>query len=142
MAGRTDQARVFRRGDAALRWAAMAAAGCVLGARAATAPAATLQWDTNFVTAGAQGGSGAWVDNGPGWWDGGNDINWTAGNDADFGAPAGTVLVNGTVTAASLTFDVPGYQILPDPILGGTITLTATGGLVANGDATIGATIA
>src|SRR5205823_4671587 len=84
-------------------------------------------------TAGPQGGSGAWVTGGPGWWDGTQNVLWTGtSDDAVFAAPGGTVAIAGGVLAGSLTFNSPGYVVT-----GGSVSLTAGGGLVANADAIV-----
>ena len=106
----------------------------------APATAATLQWDTDLITPGAQGGTGAWIPNGPGWWDGVANVTWASTtDDAVFGAPAGIVTLNAAVGAASLTFNgANGYSIIGT----GTITFTgASNSVVTNADATIATTI-
>jgi hypothetical protein len=64
---------------------------------------AQLQWDTDIVTAGAQGGTGDWVSTNF-WNDGANNIAWVNGSTASFGGTAGTVTVNEVVTANGLNF--------------------------------------
>ena len=46
--------------------------------------AASLTWDANTGTTGAQDGSGNWAGNN--WWNGSANVTWTAANDAVFGA--------------------------------------------------------
>jgi len=90
-----------------------------------TLHAATLYWDGTSTTANADGGAGTWVTGGTTNWDdaavAGVDTAWTNGSDGVFGGTAGTVSVSGTVGAASLTFNTPGYSLT-----GGTISLTGT----------------
>jgi autotransporter-associated beta strand protein len=97
-----------------------------------------LRWDTDPLTSGAQGGTGTWDTAGGGFWNGAANVAWdNARNDvAIFGASAGTVTV-GAVTASALRFDAAGYTLS-----GGAITLTGSGHVTTNQDATIGSTIA
>jgi autotransporter-associated beta strand protein len=96
-----------------------------------------LRWDTDPLTSGAQGGTGAWNTTGNGFWNGAANVAWdNARNDvAIFGASAGTVTV-GTVTASALRFDAAGYTLT-----GGAIALTGSGQVTANQDAAVNSTV-
>ena len=93
--------------------------GCILcGTRL---DAATLTWDANTMTAGAQDGSGTWDTTTADWLDGANDVVWPNTTDHDvLGArTAGTyTLPLGTVNAGALNFTQSGYTLT-----GGTLTL-------------------
>lgn len=69
-----------------------------------------LQWDTDTATVGAQGGTGNWLSTNF-WNDGANNVSWVNGSTATFGGTAGTVTVNGALTANGLTFLTNGYTI-------------------------------
>jgi autotransporter-associated beta strand protein len=71
---------------------------------------AQLQWDTNVITGGAQGGTGDWIFTNF-WTDGINNIAWVDSSTATFWGTAGTVTVNGAVTATGLSFLTNGYTI-------------------------------
>ncbi len=87
----------------------------------APASAATLTWDPNTTTAGAQDGSGTWNTTDANWFDGANDVVWPNTTDtAVFGAGTiGTYSVTlGTVNVGALNFNQGGYTLT-----GGTLTL-------------------
>jgi autotransporter-associated beta strand protein len=91
------------------------------------APAATLTWDTNSVTAGAQDGSGNWDTNTANWWNGSTSIAWTNanGDNAIFGAggAGGTVTLPTTspnIVVGNITFNT-NYTLANSS---GTLTLT------------------
>ena len=103
---------------------------------------ATLTWDANTGTTGAQDGSGNW-DNGvtANWWNGTGDVVWGSLDNAVFGAGgtgAYTVTVTNNVTANSLTFDSGNYTIAGSA----TLTLAASSQIVANTNATISLALA
>ena len=85
--------------------------------RGTSLEAAVLTWDPSGVGQYTDGG-GTWDSASSLWWDGNNgdaDVAWpnTTGDTAIFGAgagagPAGTVTVNGTVTANALIFNAAG----------------------------------
>jgi fibronectin-binding autotransporter adhesin len=82
-----------------------------------SALAATWSWDPS--TTGNSGGTGTW-DTGS-WWNGSSDVAWsTAGQDASFGGAAGTVTLNGPISAADLIVNTAGYTFQ-----GNTLTLTS-----------------
>lgn len=89
----------------------------------ATTP--TFHWDTDGVTAGAQGGTGAWnTTSATNWNAGASNYVWAAtgaNNAAVFGGTAGTVTISTGVAANNLTFNTTGYTIT-----GGTLTLNGT----------------
>jgi fibronectin-binding autotransporter adhesin len=90
---------------------------------------ATLQWDADPHLFGAQGGSGNWLGSNM-WWTGirGTNTTWVSGSAASFGPSAGTVSVNGAVTADSLSFSTTGYTISGSSALtlSGANTITVT----------------
>ncbi len=102
---------------------------------------ATLTWDANTGTSGAQDGSGNW-DNGitADWWNGSSDVVWGGLDNAVFGVGgtnAYTVTVTNAVTASGITFNSGDYTIAGTGItLGGASTITA------NTNATISASLA
>ncbi len=87
----------------------------------------------------AQGGTGNWLGTSF-WYIGGRNIAWSDGSDAGFGPSAGTVTVNGAVTADSLSFSNSGYTISGSPTLtlSGADTIEVTN---SSDTATIGAPI-
>src|SRR4051812_31355547 len=101
-------ARLLKRSLAA---SAALAAACLpaLPARAA----ATLTWDTNINQAGAQGGSGTWIDGGLGWLNGSTSEFWNNANfdTAVFTGNPGTVTISGTAVASFVKFENAGYTI-------------------------------
>lgn len=104
-------------------------------------PAASLTWDIDSGTTGAQDGGGNWLDANR-WLSGGSNLTWADGNDAIFGGgtgAAGTVTLASPVTAGSLTFNTPGSGAYT--LSGSTLTLT-TGSVVANVNATINSVLA
>src|SRR4051812_2993548 len=84
--------------------------------------AVTLDWDTitGAFSSGPQGGTGNWLAT-DFWWNGRSNVQWVSGSAASFGPSAGTVKVNGAVTADSLSFSTTGYTI------SGSSTLTLSG---------------
>jgi fibronectin-binding autotransporter adhesin len=106
--------------------------------------AATLAWDTNTGTSGAQGGGGLWHGTSfpagiPFWWNGTTNVTWTNGSTATFGPTAGTAIVDSATTASRLIFSTNGYTI------NGSSTLTLSSGNIevtsASDTATINAPI-
>jgi len=88
------------------------------------APAATLTFDGNTGTTGAQDGSGNWDTTTADWWNGTTDVAWdntTPGN-AVFGAgsgAAGTISVGSGINVANVTNNSPGsgfYTISGNPL--------------------------
>jgi fibronectin-binding autotransporter adhesin len=90
----------------------------------------SLYWDTNGSSAGL-GGTGNWL--GAGNWNNsagtGTAQSWTDGRDAFFDGTAGTVTVDGPVTASTLNFNVGGYTIASS---GSTLTLANGNGIFLN----------
>jgi autotransporter-associated beta strand protein len=79
---------------------------------AAIAHAATLTWDANTATAGAQDGSGTWDATANNWWTGSANTTWNsaAPDAAIFGANggvAGTVTLGASVVSADIRFNAP-----------------------------------
>jgi autotransporter-associated beta strand protein len=110
-----------------------------LVANATVAVSATLTWDADTLTAGAQDGSGNW-DNGitANWWNGSADVAWGNLDSAVFGSGGtGTyaVTVTNNVTVNNLTFNSGNYTIAGSS--GQTVTLAGTATIVANTNATI-----
>ena len=101
-------------------------------------PAATLTWDADSGTVGAQDGSGNWDMTISNWIDGGSNVTWTAGDSAVFGAGGSgtaTVTLAEPISAESITFTTGADYVLA----GSTLTLT---GVVVNAPvATINAPI-
>jgi hypothetical protein len=64
------------------------------------ASAASLTWDANTGTTGAQDGSGTWVGNN--WWNGTANVTWSAANNAVFGA--GDDAANKSISLAGLPY--------------------------------------
>src|SRR5688500_7927957 len=109
-----------KQGKSRLRSTILAGAAAA-GLGVASAPGATLFWDTDTVTAGAQGNTvaGTWNTTGANtvWWNGTTNVAWPNGaNTATFGGTAGTVTV-GTVSVGTGTgvgmvdFAVDGYTL-------------------------------
>ena len=93
---------------------------------ASPAPA-QLFWDTVPAAAGPQGGTGNWI--GTNFWNSGpTNTAWVQGATAVFTSAPGTVTVNGSVTAAALSFAVDGYTV-DGPA---TLTLTGAGALTVS----------
>ena len=90
----------------------------------------TFYWDTNTVTAGAQGGAiGDWNSSATNWTPGTSNYVWSGtDNDAIFGGMAGTVTISSAVAANDLTFNTTGYTITS-----GTLTLNGTTPTVTTG---------
>ncbi|MEY2565379.1 MAG: fibronectin-binding autotransporter adhesin [Verrucomicrobiota bacterium] len=98
--------------------------------------AQTLQWDAD-ASAPVNGGAGNWL-GGTTWFNGATYQSWLDGSRASFGASAGTVTVNGPVSAAGLTFSVGGYTINGSSVLTLTSNTTAGGtqAIVTSGSGT------
>ena len=97
---------------------------------------ATLTWDANTGTSGAQDGAGNW-DNGTtaNWWNGSSDVVWGTLDSAVFGAGNAspfTVTVTTNVAVGSLTFNSGNYTLA-----GTGITLGGAAIITANSNATI-----
>lgn len=104
---------------------------------AATASAASLNWDADGVLGGPLGGAGTWTVAGQNWTDGVTQQAWSnaANNVAVFGGDtAGTVTLAVPVIVGGLAFETPGYVLT-----GQTIHLGVVGGntITVNADATI-----
>lgn len=99
--------------------------------------AATLTWDADTGTTGAQDGGGLnWLDASR-WWNGAANVTWSSGNDAVIGSAtgaAGVITLGAGISAVSLTFNAPGSGAYT--LTGGTLDLTS-GNIVANASATI-----
>src|SRR3954470_15834430 len=86
----------------------------------------TEYWDAVGQKSGTGGGgSGNWNTASTANWyvSGPADTTWTAGNFAQFSGTAGTVTLNGAVSAAGLTFTSAGYTVAGSPQV---LTLTGT----------------
>src|SRR5947208_6724391 len=86
----------------------------------------TEYWDAVGQKSGTGGGgSGNWNTASTANWyiSGPADTTWTAGNFAQFSGTAGTVTLNGAVSAAGLTFTTAGYTVAGSPQV---LTLTGT----------------
>lgn len=109
----------------------------------AVATQAQVSWDTDPVTAGAQGATvsgAAWSTTSLFWWNGAGNIAWGAGGDAVFGGQPGTVQVTGGQQVNDLTFSsgtltptasapLSGlYQILGSTTASEPFTLVSSGG--------------
>lgn len=91
-------------------------------------------WDTNTVTAAAQGGTGTWNATDPFYFTGLVNKPWLQGGDMIFGATAGTVTVDaGGINANDLTFLSNSYTLTGGPLLlsGASSQLAASGGVTA-----------
>lgn len=78
-----------------------------------------LEWDTDTLTAGAQGGDGTWDQTSNSlWWDGAANTQWpgTQTDIATFGGTAGEVTVASGVSAGAAQFDITGYTLTGNPI--------------------------
>jgi autotransporter-associated beta strand protein len=101
------------------------------------AAAVPFSWDTDGVTAGAQGGAGIWDTTTAHWRMNSLNSTWTnsgTDNEAIFGATAGTVTIAaGGVTANDLAFNTTGYTITGDTLTlnGTTPTVTTAAGVTA-----------
>jgi len=115
---------------------------------------ATLTWDANTSTTGAQDGSGDWGNSlTANWWNGTSDVPWSTLANATFGAGgtgAYSVTVTNSATADSLTFNSGNYTLAGDSLtLAGfaqinantnatiNLALAGTSGLVKNGSGTL-----
>ncbi len=101
--------------------------------------AATLTWDANTATAGAQDGAGTWDTTTGNWYNGTDDVVWPNTTDtAIFGAgTAGTytITLSSTVNAGAITFKQGGYTISGS----GNITLNPGAAVTPNFVVTTGA---
>lgn len=75
--------------------------------------AATLTWDANTSTSGAQDGSGTWNTANTNWWNGAANVTWNNAtpDNATFGAVsgnAGVITLGEHITVGTLRLDVPG----------------------------------
>ncbi len=104
---------------------------------AASTQAASLTWDINSVTTGAQAGGGTWTDGAGNWWDGSANATWNnatpdaasfgqsgLGNNDDY-----TVTLGSDIVAASISRSggINGLAIIA-PDAGGLYSLTLNGG--------------
>ncbi len=92
-------------------------------------------WDTDTVTAAAQGGTGTWDTTNPFYFTGLVNKPWLQGSDMIFGATAGTVTLDaGGIIGNDLTFLTNGYILTGGPLLlsGASSQLTASAGVIAN----------
>ncbi len=97
---------------------------------------ASLTWDSNTSTSGAQDGAGTWNTINTNWWTGAANTSFVSGDNVTFGAgsgAAGSISVDaGGVTAGSLIFNSPGsssYTFTGGGITGGALTKNGTSGL-------------
>ncbi len=108
---------------------------------AATADAASLQWDNNGALP-VNGGSGSWNTTTALWFNGATFQTWNNAtlDDAVLGATAGTVTLAVPITAHSLAFNTTGYTVT-----GNTLTLAGAApgvSVVSGGTATIASVVA
>ncbi|MGH7978574.1 MAG: beta strand repeat-containing protein, partial [Limisphaerales bacterium] len=105
----------------------------------------TLTWDPG--SSGGSGGTGTWDFNTTAdWYNGTSDVTWLdnsvfGANTAIFGGTAGTVTLNGSLSASNLQFTTAGYTLSGS----GTLTLGAggiNGSSLGSGTTTIGVTLA
>lgn len=109
-------------------------------------PAATLLWDSNSGTAGAQDGGGTWSSSSTTWFNTGNSANnqaFVSGDSVIFGAgnaAAGTVTVSGTVgTVSAITFNAATTGTYT--LSGGTLNFGGGTTITSNANATISSTL-
>ncbi|MBN8459481.1 MAG: autotransporter-associated beta strand repeat-containing protein [Verrucomicrobia bacterium] len=114
----------------------------VIAASVVSAHAASLTWDTDPATAGAQGGAGTWTNGTNFWWDGAANANWNNAtpDTATFaGGGGGVVTLGSAITAGGLTFDTAGYSLTASTITlnGATVTTnqsaTLSSQIISNG---------
>ena len=107
---------------------------------ALAARGATLQWDADTATPGAQDGAGAWDDTSTNWWDGIANTNWTTATPDDAilggGGTPGPVTVASPVSIGNLAF-LGAYVIT-----GSTINLAASSVVTAAAPGVIASTLA
>lgn len=89
------------------------AAGVAAALFAPALSAATLTWDANTITSGAQDGSGTWNSGNTNWWNGAANVSWNNAtpDNATFGAAsgnAGVITLGENITVGTLRLDVPG----------------------------------
>jgi autotransporter-associated beta strand protein len=112
---------------------------------AASAHAATLTWDADPGTPGAQDGAGAWDDVSTTWFDGVANTNWTDANpdSAVIGAgsgAAGTITVTAARVIGGLAFEAAASGTYT--VSGGSLVLSNNPTITANANATIGSVLA
>lgn len=131
-----------RFGDGGWKAAFGAAAVCFV---AGSAPAASVTWDADTGTAGAQDGGGTWDGAATNWWNGSTNVVWpdTTADTAVIGTnsgAAGTITVSGTRTLNRITFNAPGSGTYT--LSGGTLSLGGTTPTItANTNAAISSTL-
>lgn len=114
--------------------------GIIFAACTLSLPAASLTWDPDSETTGAQGGAGTWTDGGSEWWNGTANVAWNNAtpDNATFGGTAGgTITLGSPITAGSIGFDTAGYTLGA-----GTINLGSGFTVTTNADATIDSVMA
>ena len=100
----------------------------VIAASVLSAQAASLTWDTDPATAGAQGGAGTWTNGTNFWWNGTANANWnnTTPDTATFAGTGGAVTVDaGGITTGGITVSSTGYSFT------GTGTITHNGAVAS-----------
>jgi autotransporter-associated beta strand protein len=107
------------------------------------AQAASLTWDADTASSGAQDGGGEWNTSGTNWWNGGGNVVWNNGTPdlALFGAGgtgSPTVTLTEPITVGTLTFNAGAAYT----IAGGTLTLTGTSITVNSPEARIDSILA
>ena len=114
---------------------------------------ATVTWDADTVTDGAQDGSGTWDATTANWWDGASNIVWSNLNYATFGAGgtgSATVTLADDAAVSSLTFSDVEYTLstttgktLTAPLITShsnaaiALALTGSGGMTKDGTGTL-----
>jgi autotransporter-associated beta strand protein len=97
------------------------------------AQGASLTWDADTGTTGAQDGSGTWTTGAGGWWNGSANVNFAASDIPTFGAGAdltNTITVGSAITCGTpLTFANSGYTLSAASTkvitFGGTVTVAS-----------------
>lgn len=114
----------------------------VIAASVVSAQAASLTWDIDPLTAGAQGGAGTWTNGATNWWNGTANAAWNNAtpDSATFGGDTGGIVTLGSaITAGALVFDTTGYSLTDNTITlnGATVTTnqnaTLSSQIVSNG---------
>jgi autotransporter-associated beta strand protein len=122
------------------RWLALPLIALALGAQAAT-----VTWDADTGTPGAQDGAGSWSTSSPNWWNGSGDAVWNNGDSAIFGSAtgsAGTVsVISSGITVGGLTFNTHAGYLL-NTTTASTLTLVGNPTITANVDATLNLVVA
>ncbi len=104
---------------------------------------ATITWDADTGTTGAQDGTGTWDATTANWWDGSANVAWSDLNFASFGAGgsgSATVTLASDVVTSGMTFNNVNYTLATTT--NKAITLTGTPQITTNSNATFSAPLA